>query len=126
MSTTAQPESESTHIDIDQLFVRTAAVSTSFLYASASLHSSGFMLRGREPTTVFPGSAGLSRDLAEIRNVRSRKICGTNSCDRAIVSRSEPPFRYKRILIFVHFYTRDASLRRLLLCQRFMSTVIIY
>lgn len=38
-----------------------------------SLHSSGFM---RGSTTVFPGSAGLSRDLAEIRSARSGKICG--------------------------------------------------
>lgn len=42
---------------------------------------------GEGPTTVFPGSAGLSRDLAEIRNVRSGKICGTNPHDRAVVSR---------------------------------------
>jgi len=44
-------------------------------------------LWGGEPTTVFPGSAGLSRDLVEIRNIRSGKICGTNSRDRVVVSR---------------------------------------
>lgn len=44
---------ESTHIDIDQLFVRTAAISTSFSCASASLHFER-IYGGEAPDNGFP------------------------------------------------------------------------
>lgn len=76
--------SGSTHIDIDQLFVRTAAVSTSFPCASCIPAFERIYVEGRHRRRA---SLGRLDYLVEIRNARSRKICGTNSRDRPIVSR---------------------------------------
>lgn len=91
----------------------------------APLHlciSNGFM-EGRRSTTVFPGPAGLSRDLAEIRNVRSGKICSTNSRDRAIVSRAtfhvQANFNFRLLLYAQHVAATIAFLCR-------CTTAIIY
>lgn len=52
---------------------------------------------GVAPTTVFPGSAGLSRDLVEIRNVlwKNLRYEFARSCNRL---KMKPPFKYRPLL----------------------------